>query len=125
MSGTTDFTKLMDSSTEEDWFAANSSTSGPSLEDFLATDPSDLPFLQGSTATNEDLIRYKLFADNWGSIEHLQQVRNQDFLVLSVAAVVVAATMFFIGPTNQQHVFTPCLIVTDLFESGILSVVQK
>ncbi|CAM9494379.1 unnamed protein product, partial [Scytosiphon promiscuus] len=66
----------MDSSTEEDWFAANSSIPGPSLEDFLATNPSDLPFLQGATATNEDLIQYKIFADEWGSIEYLQQLRE-------------------------------------------------
>lgn len=75
----------MDSSTEEDWFAANSSVPGPSLEDFLATDPSELPFLQGATATNEDLIRYRIFADEWNSIEYLQQVRNRDVNVTAVA----------------------------------------
>lgn len=62
------------SSAEEDWFANLSNNPGPSLEDFLATDPSHLPFLQEQPATAEDLIRYQIFADDWGSIEHLQQV---------------------------------------------------
>lgn len=61
---------------ENDWFANSSDNSGPSLEDFLATDPSQLPFLQERPATAEDALRYQIFADEWGSIEHLQQVRG-------------------------------------------------
>lgn len=49
---------------------------GPSLEDFLAADPSELPFLQESPATTEDFMRYQIFADEWSSIEYLQQVHN-------------------------------------------------
>ncbi|CAM9204796.1 unnamed protein product, partial [Hapterophycus canaliculatus] len=80
----------MGSSAEEDWFAANSSIPGPSLENFLATDPSELPFLQGATAANEDCVRYKLFADEWGSIGHLQQLRE------SVLKLVDSVTTGFI-----------------------------
>lgn len=62
------------SSAEEEWFADLSNTPGPSLEDFLASDPSHLPFLQERPATAKDLVRYQIFADDWESIEHLQQV---------------------------------------------------
>lgn len=61
-------------SAEDDWFANSSNNPGPSLEDFLATDPSHLPFLQERPAIAEDFVRYQIFADDWGSIEHLQQV---------------------------------------------------
>ncbi|CAM9685156.1 unnamed protein product [Pylaiella littoralis] len=78
------------SSAEEDWFANLSNNPGPSLEDFLATDPSHLPFLQEQPATAEDLIRYQIFADDWGSIEHLQQLRK------SVLQLVESSTTGFI-----------------------------
>lgn len=61
---------------ETDWFTNSSDNPGPSLEDFLATDPSQLPFLQERLATAEDAVRYQIFADEWCSIEHLQQVRR-------------------------------------------------
>lgn len=64
-------------SAEDDWFSNSSATPGPSLEDFLATDPSQLPFLQERPATEEDYVRYELFAEDWGSIEHLQQVSGR------------------------------------------------
>lgn len=67
---------LMDSA-ENDWFANSSANPGPSLEDFLATDPSQLPFLQERPATEEDCVRYQIFAEDWGSIEHLQQVSGR------------------------------------------------
>lgn len=57
---------------EDNWFA--NSEAGPSLEDFLATDPSQLPFLQERPATPEDVVRYQIFTDDWESIDHLQQV---------------------------------------------------
>lgn len=61
-------------SAQESWFA-NEADDGPSLEDFLATDPSQLPFLQElPEATTEDYVRYQLFVDDWDSIEHLQEV---------------------------------------------------
>lgn len=62
------------SSAEEDWFTNLPNNPGPSLEEFLATDPSQLPFLQERPATAEDFIRYQIFADDWDSVEHLQQV---------------------------------------------------
>lgn len=60
-------------SAQESWFA-NETDAGPSLEDFLATDPSQLPFLQERHEATEDYVRYQLFADDWESIEHLQEV---------------------------------------------------
>lgn len=67
----------MDSAKDDSsWFANSLQDAGPSLEDFLAADPSELPFLQESPATTEDFMRYQIFADEWGSIEHLQQVCN-------------------------------------------------
>ncbi|CAM9369821.1 unnamed protein product [Ectocarpus sp. 8 AP-2014] len=66
----------MAESADEDWFAGNSNDPGPSLEDFLATDPSQLPFLQERPATAEDFVRYQIFVDEWSSIEHLQQLRE-------------------------------------------------
>ncbi|CAM9897730.1 unnamed protein product [Ectocarpus sp. 4 AP-2014] len=66
----------MAESADEDWFAGNSNDPGPSLEDFLATDPSQLPFLQERAATAEDFVRYQIFVDEWSSIEHLQQLRE-------------------------------------------------
>ena len=47
---------------------------GPSLEDFLSLDPSHLPFLQERSAPTDDALRFQIFADEWNSIEHLQQV---------------------------------------------------
>lgn len=64
---------------DSSWFANSMQDAGPSLEDFLASDPSELPFLQERPATTEDFLRYQIFADEWGSIEHLQQVC--DFVV--------------------------------------------
>lgn len=63
-------------STEDDWFTDSSAHPGPSLEDFLAADPSQLPFLHERPATEEDYMRYQIFADDWGSIEHLQHVSD-------------------------------------------------
>lgn len=53
---------------------ANADDPGPSLEDFLATDPSLLPYVQDSPAAMEDCVRYKIFSDGQDSIEHLQKV---------------------------------------------------
>eukprot|EP00903_Cladosiphon_okamuranus_P017102 g15757.t1 len=80
---------LMDSA-EDDWFSNASANPGPSLEDFLATDPSQLPFLQERPATEDDYVRYQLFAEDWGSIEHLQQLRE------SVLQLVESVTTGFI-----------------------------
>lgn len=60
-------------STQESWFAKETDD-GPSLEDFLATDPSQLPFLQERPEATEDYVRYRVFADDWDSIENLQEV---------------------------------------------------
>ncbi|CAM9826608.1 unnamed protein product [Ascophyllum nodosum] len=49
---------------------------GPSLEDFLSLDPSHLPFLQERSAPTDDALRFQIFADEWNSIEHLQQLRS-------------------------------------------------
>ncbi|CAM9181904.1 unnamed protein product [Laminaria digitata] len=62
-------------SAQESWFA-NETDGGPSLEDFLATDPSQLPFLQELPEATEDSVRYQLFVDDWDSIEHLQELRE-------------------------------------------------
>lgn len=65
-------------SAEDDWLANSTAIPGPSLEDFLATNPSQLPFLQERPPTaEEDFVRYQIFAEDWGSIEHLQQVSNR------------------------------------------------
>lgn len=58
---------------DETWFSM-SGTDGPRLEDFLASDPSKLPFLQERPAMSEDFVQYQIFLDNWDSIERLQQV---------------------------------------------------
>lgn len=60
-------------SAQESWFAKETDA-GPSLEDFLATDPSQLPFLQERPDATEDYVRYQIFVDDWDSIEHLQEV---------------------------------------------------
>eukprot|EP00752_Nemacystus_decipiens_P012159 g10778.t1 len=90
---------LMDS-VEDDWFAA--ANPGPSVEDFLATDPSQLPFLQEPRATEEDYVRYQLFVEDWGSIEHLQQLRE------SVLQLVESVTTGFIW---HREAFTLSVIV--------------
>ncbi|CAM9630188.1 unnamed protein product, partial [Choristocarpus tenellus] len=49
---------------------------GPSLEDFLGRGVSDLPFLQGYDEVPGTSMEYRLFADEWCSIENLKQVRE-------------------------------------------------
>lgn len=62
---------------ELSWFG-NAGDGGPSLEDFLAGDPSQLPFIKHTpgtgTAHDQDTLRYQIFADNWDSIDKLHQV---------------------------------------------------
>lgn len=60
-------------SAQESWFA-DENDPGPSLEDFLATDPSQLPFLQERPEATEEYVRYQVFVGDWYSIEHLQEV---------------------------------------------------
>lgn len=74
------FFAAMKSPDENDWFEKLGG-GGPSLEDFLASDASQLPFMRAEhgtvTSINEDRVRYQLFADIWESVDHLQEV-NRD-----------------------------------------------
>lgn len=54
---------------------------GPPLESFLASDPSHLPFLRERPTESEDYVQYQIFADKWDSIQHLQQVRQDCFIL--------------------------------------------
>lgn len=69
----------MESTEEVDWFG-NAGVGGPSLEDFLASDAAQLPFMNMEhgtfTGINEDRVCYQLFADTWESIDHLHEVNG-------------------------------------------------
>lgn len=100
------------SSAEEEWFADVSNNPGPSLEDFLATDPSHLPFLQERPATAEDLVRYQIFADDWESIGHLQQVSASKGAPSSKSMQIVNSCCLSMGIIGRAGYLLPVNLLT-------------
>lgn len=98
----------MESNGHNSWFGS-AGGDGPSLEDFLAIDPSQLPFLregQGTvTSSYEDCMRYQLFADIWESIDNLHQVPG----FASVRSLLCSHTrLVLVACGAAAHLYSSC-----------------